>query len=144
MKKMKPKSTARKLSQVALNDLQKEVEFSPEEIREWFLEYNSRLGPNQKELTIEQFKDVYNERFSGDATEFAEHIFRTFDKDENGVVDFKEFLIGLCVSSGDDTDKKLKWAFKMYDINGDGEISRSEMRSIMTVSVLCSSFLAYP
>ena len=62
-------------------------------------------------------------------------MFRTFDGDGNGKVDFKEFLVGLSVTASDNLEKKLKWAFKMYDIDGNGNISREEMTSLMTVNI---------
>ncbi|WAR22999.1 NCAH-like protein [Mya arenaria] len=130
--KMTAKGQKRKIRQEKIDELQNEVSFSSDEIKDWFYEYNKRLGEGHKELTKEEFKDVYNSIFAGDASEFAEHVFRTFDRDGNGTVDFKEFLIGLCVSGSDDTAAKLSWAFKMYDIDGDGYISRQEMRSIMS------------
>lgn len=41
--------------------------------------------------------------------------------------------MAINITAKGDPEKKLKWAFKMYDINGDGEISKSEMLSIIQV-----------
>jgi Ca2+-binding EF-hand superfamily protein len=125
--------TAR-LKPSAIEDLRKSgVEFSPDEIQEWYEEYqrSCRYG---RFLTVKEFKDVYSRIFGGDASAFAEHVFRTFDTDKNKKVDFKEFLIGLSVTSSSDVDKKLKWAFRMYDIDGNGFIDEEEMLSMMKVS----------
>ena len=77
---------------------------------------------------------MYNSLFAGDASDFAEQVFRTFDTDGNGTVDFKEFIVGLCVSGSTDFNTKLTWAFQMYDLNGDGFISWDEMRHMISVS----------
>ena len=124
-----------------MEELRKEVGLSAEDIQTWYKEYLNSLRGGQDELTREEFKRVYNSLFIGDASKFAEHVFRTFDKDGNGHVNFREFLIGLCVSGNEShNDDKLKWAFNMYDINGDGFISKDEMREIVEVSMslVCS------
>ena len=61
------------------------------------------------------------------AKEFCNHVFRTFDADNNGYVSFNEFLLAVTISSSGTPEEKLKWAFKLYDINGDGVINRCEM-----------------
>ncbi|KAK3589652.1 hypothetical protein CHS0354_015150 [Potamilus streckersoni] len=107
------------------------VNFTTEEIHEWYEDFKSRLKSGQTELSKEQFIQVYDSLFQGDASEFAEHVFRTFDANGNGMVDFKEFILGLCISGSTDFETKLKWAFKMYDINGDGFITKDEMQQII-------------
>ena len=44
-------------------------------------------------LTREKYIEIYKKFFpDGDAEKFSEHVFRTFDTDHNGVLDFREFL----------------------------------------------------
>ena len=68
---------------------------------------------------------------SGNSESFCEHVFRIFDTDKNGVIDFKEFLLAIDVSSGKSPRKKLEWAFKVYDVNGNGVISKEEMEEVV-------------
>ncbi|GFX92845.1 kv channel-interacting protein 2 [Trichonephila clavipes] len=43
----------------------------------------------------------------------------------------KEFVLGLSTISRGSPTEKLQWTFNLYDINGDGCITREEMREII-------------
>lgn len=45
---------------------------------------------------------------------------------------FQDFVHGLSVLSRGSVEEKLQWAFQLYDINGDGFITREEMTDIVT------------
>ena len=87
------------------------------------------------QLTRAKFLEVYSSFFpQGNAEKFCEHVFRTFDSDNSGKIDFKEFLLAINITSAGKPEQKLEWAFQMYDVNGDGTIEPSEMSEIIGVS----------
>ncbi|XP_062613823.1 hippocalcin-like protein 1 [Saccostrea cucullata] len=123
-----------KLHPKTIEELQKHLgsDLTDEDIKTWYKDFQESLTPGKAQLTRKDFIEVYDKIFSGDAREFAEHVFRTFDTDGNGMVNFQEFVVGLFVSSSQEMDKKLDWAFRVYDINGDGFITKDEMSKIIT------------
>merc|ERR1712013_61012 len=63
--------------------------------------------------------------------EFCQRFFRTLDTDNNGYLDFTEFLLAMDLVAARTADEKLLWAFKLYDTDNSGVIDRQEMRNIM-------------
>ncbi|GAB9463592.1 Recoverin family protein [Globisporangium polare] len=59
-------------------------------------------------------------------------LFKVFDTNKSNTVDFGELASGLSVLSGSSMDEKVRAAFQLYDINGDGYITLDEMVSYMT------------
>jgi len=133
---------AKKLDKKSVEKLQYLIkgELSEDEIQCCYKTYQECRKSNKSNLTRDEFKKVYSGIFKADSTEsgaeFAEHVFRTFDINNDGHVDFQEFLLGLCLAGSKDAETKITWAFKVYDINGDGSISWSEMRNIIQVYIL--------
>ncbi|KAL4218201.1 hypothetical protein ACF0H5_022937 [Mactra antiquata] len=110
--------------------LQKQVKMPLNEIENFHREFKQNSF-NGRFINKAKFHEVYNELFTGDARDFADNVFRTFDRDKNGFVDFEEFIIGVYVSAGTDVEQKLRWAFKMYDIDGNGVIDKDELSAII-------------
>ncbi|XP_066290631.1 neurocalcin-delta-like isoform X2 [Branchiostoma lanceolatum] len=104
--------------------------FTEQEIRDLHKDF-LRDCPSGK-VTLVGFRRVYGRYFpTGTADEFSEHVFRTFDTNGDGVVDFREFLMAASATSKGTAEDKLRWAFNMYDMDGDGCITRAEMVEIL-------------
>ena len=60
-------------------------------------------------------------------SDYAESIFRTFDTDENDLVDALEFLASFSMISGMDLVGKVKFMFDCYDFDESGQLTIDEM-----------------
>ena len=72
---------------------------------------------------------------NGKATMFAENVFRLFDKNSDGRIDFRELITSLGILSKGNKEEKLKFLFSLYDIDGNGFINRDEMRCVLRALV---------
>ncbi len=84
-------------------------------------------------MTRKQFIGMYKNLCpKGDAERFARHVFRAFDIDKSNTVDFHEFLIGLSMTSSTSSPQtKLEWTFHVFDIDGNGLLTRRECLEVI-------------
>lgn len=80
------------------------------------------------------FKNVYKKNYAhGRADKFCEYLFRAYDVNNNGYIDFKEFLIPISINSRGTVEEKLEMAFSMFDIDKNNYIDKKEMEKLLTI-----------
>merc|ERR1719430_1650313 len=127
---MGAKASRDKLSKEDLDFLVTNTHYTEDTISDWYKGFMVDC-PGGK-LSPASFMKIYSQCFpAGNAKEFCEHVFRTFDSDKNGFVDFKEFLLAIDVTSSGTPEEKLNWAFSMYDVDGNGGIDLVEMTNLV-------------
>ncbi|XP_028295869.1 guanylyl cyclase-activating protein 2-like [Gouania willdenowi] len=82
-------------------------------------------------LFLHEFKRFFGVDPTGEASEYAENMFRAFDTNEDNTIDFLEFVAALNLVFRGDMEHKLRWSFKVYDRDSNGFVDRNELRSIM-------------
>lgn len=66
----------------------------------------------------------------------VQRVIDIFDLDENGEVDFSEFIHGISqFSVKGDKNVKLRFAFRIYDMDKDGYISNGELFQVLKMMV---------
>merc|ERR1711935_799991 len=83
-------------------------------------------------ITKRNFRDMMQACFpESDIAKLESHIFRMYDKNGDGHIDFGEFMIALYVMSNGTPEENLKQIFRIFDINNDGSISQEELRCLV-------------
>lgn len=122
------------LSREILEELQVSTQFTQEELCAWYQSF-LRECPGGR-ITRQQFQGIYAKFFpDADPKAYAEHVFRSFDANSDGTLDFKEYVVALHMTTAGRPSQKLEWAFSLYDVDGNGAISKSEVLEIVMVSL---------
>ncbi|XP_077566842.1 guanylyl cyclase inhibitory protein [Stigmatopora nigra] len=83
-------------------------------------------------ITLHEFQRHFCHVTMGkESADYAEEIFRTLDNNEDGVVDFREYVMAISMLLEGSPVERLRWSFKLFDKDGDGAIIREEMLGIM-------------
>ncbi|KAM9296926.1 recoverin [Gastrophryne carolinensis] len=119
------------LSKDILQELQLNTKFTKEELTTWYQSFLKECPSGR--ISEKQFESIYSKFFpDADPKEYAHHVFRSFDANNDGTLDFKEYMIALHMTSSGKANQKLEWAFSLYDVDGNGTISKQEVLEIIT------------
>ncbi|XP_047451480.1 guanylyl cyclase inhibitory protein [Mugil cephalus] len=100
------------------------------ELYQWFRKFINECPSGL--ITLHEFKRHFCDGTVGsESAEYAEQIFRTLDNNEDGVVDFREYVMAISMLIEGSAVQKLRWSFKLYDKDKDGAITKEEMLEIM-------------
>ncbi|KAG9509793.1 Calsenilin [Fragariocoptes setiger] len=82
----------------------------------------------------DKFKLIYAQFFprGADTNQYARFVFNTFDVQNKQEITFTDFVIGLSVLTRGTIEDKLRWIFTLYDINGDGVITKDELFKVVS------------
>jgi serine/threonine-protein phosphatase 2B regulatory subunit len=69
----------------------------------------------------------------------VEKLFQMFDKERSGQIDVREFMIGLSNFTGAGKDDKLKFAFMVFDEDGNGVITKQELVKILKANHMATN-----
>lgn len=56
-----------------------------------------------------------------------DRVFRCFDNDADNYISYEEYITGMSVFLKGKSDEKMRFCFKVYDLNGDHYIVKEEM-----------------
>uniref|UniRef100_A0A8C5ELL2 Guanylyl cyclase-activating protein 1 n=1 Tax=Gouania willdenowi TaxID=441366 RepID=A0A8C5ELL2_GOUWI len=95
-------------------------------------------------LTFYEFKKFFGLRNLTEASNaYVMTMFSTFDMNDDGFIDFMEYVAALSLVLKGGVQQKLRWYFKLYDIDGSGCIDRDELLLIFRVSLMVHHICRY-
>merc|ERR1712062_530936 len=110
----------------------KKLRFERHEIEKLLIKFTKLTTGNQKQLIDRnQFRDLLHDSFSMTEEILMDRVFRAFDEDLDGFISMKDWVQGLSTFLRGSLDEKTKYTFKVFDLNGDGYISREEMLNLL-------------
>ena len=115
------------LSQKDLNFLKTYTCFDENTILAWYSDFMQDCPDGQ--LTPDKFLELNRLFFPASfcAEKFCEYFFATFNTNVNGYFNFKEYLLAINKINAETREDKLKVAFRILDLDGNGELNFSEM-----------------
>ncbi|XP_036394197.1 visinin-like [Megalops cyprinoides] len=117
------------MSKEILEDLKLSTKFTETELTQWYENFKKQCPSGR--ITPEEFESIYARFFpDSDTKTYAHHVFRSFDTNDDGTLDFKEYIIALHMTSSGKMSLKLEWAFSLFDLDKNGYITKSEVAEI--------------
>ncbi|ELW66045.1 guanylyl cyclase-activating protein 1 [Tupaia chinensis] len=105
-------------------------ELSSTECHQWYKKFMTECPSGQ--LTLYEFRQFFGlKNLSPTSSQYVEQMFETFDFNKDGYIDFMEYVAALSLVLKGKVEQKLRWYFKLYDVDGNGCIDREELLTII-------------
>ncbi|XP_071943765.1 calaxin-like isoform X2 [Antedon mediterranea] len=118
----------------------KQTHFSEDECKALVNKFKFMTKDNkvarQDKLDRSQFHEVLQSTFKMTDDMIMDRLMRAFDKDSDSCVNLSEWIIGLSVFLRGSEEEQVKFCFEVYDLNGDGFISKEEMFHLLKNSLV--------
>lgn len=120
---------ARNAKKAALDDFAKANNIKPESVKKAYKRFQVTDRDKSGLLDYTEFCEV----LQVDPSPQCETVFKLYDYDKAGQIDAREFLIAITNYSGAGKEDKLKFAFSVFDEEGNGVITKAELLKILKV-----------
>jgi len=121
-----------KLSEEDILFLEENTTMDRAKIMEWYEGFSKNNPSGQVDRLI--YGEVYSSLIVGpigQTGDMQELLFHTLDTDNSGTISFRELMLALCICAKGNHEQKLAWTFRLYDINGDGNIDFEEVKRVV-------------
>jgi len=119
-----------KLSEEEINFISEQTGLQREKLLEKYKRF-LRKHPSGK-LDFSGMKTMLSESLpEADTSGLAEHVWRIYDTNLDGEIDFREFMLALSVMSKGTAEDNLRQIFRLFDVNSDGRLEREELSRVV-------------
>merc|ERR1711942_254272 len=110
--------------------LAKSSEMSVEEVK---LAFEAFVKEHPKgKMKPKDFTEMMNKAMpKKDASKMEKHVFRIYDSNNDGYIDFIEFMLIFHIMSDGSPEEVLEKIFRVFDVNSDGTINKKEMSRLI-------------
>ena len=108
-----------------LESLMSKTSLEMQEIKDMYVGFRNEHPSG--EMSMEEFVDTCDE----DTRAFAESLFKVFDKDGNGTMDFWEYMLASNATCLTSPEEKLNWIFDVFDKDCGGTIDHEEASDVV-------------
>uniref|UniRef100_A0A6S8C5R6 Uncharacterized protein n=2 Tax=Aureoumbra lagunensis TaxID=44058 RepID=A0A6S8C5R6_9STRA len=126
---------ARNAKKSALDDFARDCNLKPESIKKSYKRFQATDKDKSGMIDYTEFCEI----LQVDPSPQGERLFQLFDYDRSGQIDVREFMIALSNFTGATKDDKLKFAFMIFDEDGNGVITKGELTRILRANHMASS-----
>ena len=128
----------RRAEEKQVENLRQKTTFSTEEIQAMYHNFKN-IACTEKDVGLidkGEFRRLMVESDSSRNVVFYDALFRVFDRDHSGDIDFSEFVSALAVYHGKtggthSPDVRAKFFFGLCDVDGDGYISKQDLTKML-------------
>ena len=122
--------TGKRLQQAAIQYIVNNLA-TTEELDELQRAFNTLDISKTGKITREELFQGF-QAFTDEARDEVDAIFKEVDLDGNGTIEFSEWIVASIDKNSLITDEKLKMAFALFDTDGGGTISSTEVKATLT------------
>ena len=124
----------RNAKKTSLDEFAKDNNLKPESIKKAYKRFQATDKDKSGMIDYTEFCEI----LQVDPSPQGEKLFQLFDYEKSGQIDLREFMIALSNFTGAGKDDKLKFAFMIFDEDGNGVITKGELTRILKANHMAS------
>eukprot|EP00455_Lapot_gusevi_P028539 TRINITY_DN3048_c0_g1_i5.p1 TRINITY_DN3048_c0_g1~~TRINITY_DN3048_c0_g1_i5.p1 ORF type:complete len:292 (+),score=63.80 TRINITY_DN3048_c0_g1_i5:100-975(+) len=128
-KKLEAEDPAKRRAQ--FKELALQLTLEQEDVPQLYDRY-AKVPRNESGISYQEFSEL----LPNETDTIRQELFRLFDYDNTGLIDFREFALALLNFLSTSKDQKIRFAFLMFDTDHNGFLSDIELISVLKATYL--------
>lgn len=123
-------------SDFEVREIVEKYEVSTEQLTKWLHRFHSYDKDGDGCISHQEFEEVIRGEGFSLSEEAVDNLFAFFDTDQNGTIQYREFVQVVALLSGKcSTMSRTQLAFLVHDVEGKGRVKRDVLRKSLNASV---------